>query len=358
MATYYIGADVHSNNIQLAVRSRGKIIDRRSLPTAIPALAEFLDSLRGTKHLAIEEGPMAGWLYRNLSHKVDSFSVADPRRNKLISSDGDHDDKIDSAKLSLLLAGGFLRLVYHTYDDRREELKQMVSLYHDRVREAVRDINKIRARARMHGLAIPRKVVRQPQHRPEWLARLRNPALARQLLLLWVGYDATVQQVHSAKQHMINMARHYPVIKIWRKLPGVGLIRAATIFAYLDTPYRFKKKNNLCKYCGVGLERTTSGTDKKGRPRPTRLRLPWRVNRSLKNAVIGAAISAINQKPNPYRNDYERMVRDGVTPSNARHTVARKLLTDMWGIWKKSCQLDTGQNQRWQSLIYIPGADS
>ena len=29
-------------------------------------------------------------------------------------------------------------------------------------------------------------------------------------------------------------------------------------------------------------------------------------------------------------------MRDGVVPSNARHTVARKLLTVMWGMWKRS----------------------
>jgi hypothetical protein len=34
------------------------------------------------------------------------------------------------------------------------------------------------------------------------------------------------------------------------------------------------------------------------------------------------------------------MVQNGVIPSNARHTVARKLLTAMWGIWKRSCQFD------------------
>jgi hypothetical protein len=31
---------------------------------------------------------------------------------------------------------------------------------------------------------------------------------------------------------------------------------------------------------GVGLQRTTSGTDKKGRPKPARLKLPWAVNRT------------------------------------------------------------------------------
>jgi len=53
---------------------------------------------------------------------------------------------------------------------------------------------------------------------------------------------------------------------------------------------------------------------------------------------MGAALTAINQKQNAFKTDYERMVRDGVVPSNARHTVARKLLTVMWGMWKTSCQ--------------------
>jgi len=91
---------------------------------------------------------MAGWLYRNLNKKVDKLIVCDPRRNKLIGCDGDNDDKIDAAKLALLLWGGYLRAVYHSEDDDRAELKHWVSLYHDRVRDAVRHINKIRARCR------------------------------------------------------------------------------------------------------------------------------------------------------------------------------------------------------------------
>jgi hypothetical protein len=70
------------------------------------------------------------------------------------------------------------------------------------------------------------------------------------------------------------------------------------------------------------------------------LQLPWAANRILKNAILGAALTAINQKQNPFKDHYERMVQNGITPGNARHTVARKLLTVMWGMWKKSCQFD------------------
>jgi len=157
---------VHSNSTELAIEKRGKIVARYSVPTSIPAIINVLDSLQGKKYLAVEEGPMSGWLHRNLNKKLDRFISSDPRRNKLIASEGDKDDKIDSAKLASLLRGGFLREVYHSDDASRAELKHWVSLYHDRVRDAVRSINKIRARCRMHGVTISRSTLRDPVSRP------------------------------------------------------------------------------------------------------------------------------------------------------------------------------------------------
>ena len=340
MATYYIGADVHSNSTELAIEKRNKIVARYAVPTTIPAISNVLDSLQGKKHLAFEEGPMAGWLYRNLNKKVDKLIACDPRRNKLICSDGDRDDKIDAVKLASLLRGGYLRAVYHSDNNERAQLKHWVSLYHDRVHDAVRNINKIRARCRMHGVRIARLVLRAAAHRLKWLSELKQPALTKQLKMLWIGYDATAKQARIAKQQLIELSKDYDIIRLWKELPGIGIIRATTLFAYLDTPWRFKKKNKLWKYCGVGLQRTTSGTDKKGRPKPARLQLPWAVNRRLKEAVLGAATSAINGKDNVFKDYYERMVQDGVMPSNARHAVARKMLTVMWGMWKTNSRFD------------------
>ena len=338
--TYYIGADVHSNSTELVIEKRNKIVARYSVPTTIPAISNVLDSLQGKKYIAIEEGPMAGWLYRNLNKKVDKFIASDPRRNKLICSDGDSDDRIDATKLASLLRGNYLRAVYHSDDDQRSELKHWVALYHDRVRDAVRHINKIRARCRMHGLQIPRLVLRDSSRRSHWLSNIKHHALAKQLNMLWIGYDATAKQTRVAKQQLIALSKKYPIVHFWKELPGIGLIRATTLFAFMDTPWRFKQKNKLWKYCGVGLQRSASGTDKKGRPKPARLQLPWAVNRTLKNAALGAALSAINQKSNAFKDYYERMVQDGVITSNARHAVARKLLTVMWGMWKTNTRFD------------------
>jgi len=124
-------------------------------------------------------------------------------------------------------------------------------------------------------------------------------------------------------------------------LPGVGPVRAITLYAYLDTPWRFDNNpHKLWKYCGVGLERSSSGKDRHGRMKVGQLQLAWQVNRRLKNAVMGAAVSAIRQGNNVFAAQHERLVRNGLTAGNVLHAVARKILTVMWGMWKTGTRFD------------------
>jgi len=340
MVNYYIGADVDSKMTELAIEKKEKIVQRYRVPTTIPALREVLGSIPRTKFMTFEEGPMAGWLYRNLKDNVDSLLVCDPRRNKLIACDGDKDDSIDAAKLAALLRGGFLREVHQSDDMGRVVLKQWVSLYHDKVREAVRQINKIRGRCRMYGIRIPRQALRDQNYRCKWMAELKEKDLAEQLAVLWIGFDTASEQVQMARKQLIRHSKDYEIIRYWSEVAGIALIRATTMLAYLDTPWRFSNEKKLWKYCGVGLQRTASGTDRFGKPNRGKLQLAWAVNRQLKGVVTGAAMSAINQKNNIFAYEYERMIRNGLTQSNARHAVARKMLSVLWAMWKTSSRFD------------------
>jgi transposase len=341
MVIYYIGADVHSNNTELCIERNGKIVQRHALPTTIRALRGVLDGLQGRKHLTFEEGPLAGWLYRNLKDHVDALTVCDPRRNRLITEAGDKDDRIDAAKLAALLRGGYLHPVYHSDDPQRICLKRWVTLYHDRVKDATRSINKLRGCCRAYGQRVPRRALRDPVIRQAWWASLETD-LADQVRLLWKSYDVHAAQVRAAKRQLARRARAFPIIAYWSALPGVGPIRSTTLFAYLDTPWRFQRKSQLWKYCGVGLQRSSSGQDRHGRDRSARLRLAWAVNKRLKNVVMGTAISAIRSRDNVFREAYERMLAHGTLASNARHSIARKMLTVMWGMWKNQQPFDIG----------------
>lgn len=341
MAISYIGADVDCKMTELAVEQRGKIVQRDRVLTDVKSLRTFLASVSGRKVMIIEECPMSGWLYRNLRTYVEKFVVCDPRRNKVIYDDGDKTDAIDATELAALYRGGYIREVYHTDDEGRLALKEIVSLYHDRVRDAVRQINKLRGRARGCGVRIPSRTLCDGDYRRQWLAELEDRALAERLAILWVGLDAVRRQVKRVRRALTRGVKAYPIIKYWQDLPGVGLIRAVTLFAYLDTPWRFKTPKKLYKYCGLGLKRTASGTDKKGRPRSGYVRLYRAVNRRLKAAIQGATLSAINQGDNPFAAYYYRALQNGMTLSNARHAVGRKMLTVMWGMWKTNSPYET-----------------
>jgi len=326
---------VDSRMTNLAVERNGRIVQELCVPTTIPALRAALDSIGRPRKLTFEEGPMADWLGRNLRPAVDELVICDPRRNGLISQDGDSDDVIDARKLASLLRGGYLRAVYHREDPKRVALKQWVGLYHDRVKDAVRQINKIRGLCLQHGVRPPRGVLRNLERRETWLRDLGGHPLAGQAGMLFVGFDAIAGQVAMARRTMVALAKPHKIIRYWQDLPGVGPIRAITLFAYLDTPWRFgNNPHKLWKYCGVGLERSSSGKDRYGRMKVGQLQLAWQVNRRLKAAVMGAAVSAVQQGENEFADQYERLVRHGLTVSNALHTVARKMLSVEWGMWK------------------------
>jgi hypothetical protein len=70
------------------------------------------------------------------------------------------------------------------------------------------------------------------------------------------------------------------------------------------------------------------------------LKLPWAIARRLKNAVMGAATTAIERGDNAFKDYYKRMVSNGITPANARHSVARKLVSTTSAMWKKSSEYD------------------
>jgi transposase len=108
----------------------------------------------------------------------------------------------------------------------------------------------------------------------------------------------------------------------------VGWIRAATLYAYLDTPWRFRSKAALWKYLGIGLERERSG---KG---PGHVGVPLLTHRLLKNTILGAAQSAVAQGKNPFADLYGRWLKQGLSARLARRNVARAESATLWGMWK------------------------
>ena len=339
---HYIAMDTHCQSTDICVKTRANAPGRKwHVATTIPALREVIESIKKPRHLAFEEGPLASWLFRNLKKDAEKITVCDPRKNAWIAKGGDKDDPIDADKLADLLAGGFLKPVHHSDDVRRDVFKQLVGSYHERVTHRVAESNKVIGALRRWGIVVRESGFKDKAERKELLAKLpEGPELAPtrlSLKLLIEGYDQAVKQEKSLRQELTRLAKKEEVVVRLTELPGIAWVRAATFYVYLDTPWRFRSKQAVWKYLGIGLVRQTSGDG------PEYLSVNLAANRTLKSMIQGAAESAIMQGENPFAEQHRRWTDNGLSPRNARRNVARSLAAVMWGMWKNGGVYDPKQ---------------
>lgn len=331
----YVAFDVHCAFCEGGwVTESGKEKQSWRVPTAIPALSDAIRSVPRPRLLVVEEGPLADWLVRELSGEVDQVVVADPYRNALIAKEGDKDDRIDWRKLAHLTRGGYVKAVHHNGTLERSVFKQHVQLYHQRVRLRHAEALRVVWRLRRFGLTAV-KVKDLAGDRDALLERLPDSALLRRdLRTMLEGYDLATEHLGRIRREMVKASRAYEPVGRFCALPGVKAVRAASFFAVVDTPFRFKSKQALWKYMGIGLERRRSGNG------PLRLRVPLRCNRLLKNVILGAAKSATASKDNPFADQYQRWLGMNCSPRVARRNVARSMAAVMWGMWKSGSAYD------------------
>jgi len=327
---YWIAMDVHSSTCELiAATPGGRVRDRWTVATRLPELVEVVRSVPRPRAVVMEEGPLAGWLYRSLQAEADEVVACDPRRNHLIAKDGDKDDPIDAEKLLQLTRGGFVRRIHHSEEESRALFKQHVALYHDRVRLRVAEAQRLIWLVRQWGVVVREKDFADPEDRPALRDRLpAGRTMSRDLEAMFNSYDATCEQADRLREELVRQARRIEPVRRFTDLPGVRWVRAATFYAYIDTPFRFRNKSALWKYMGIGLERRRSGEG------PPRLRVPKRCHRPLKNMILGAAKSAVASGDNPFADEYARHLHEGRSPRIARRNVARSLAAVMWGMFK------------------------
>jgi transposase len=102
----YIGMDVHTETISIAVRNGDGMRDRNQGEHIL----QFFQGLSGSLQVTFEEGTWAAWLYDLLKPHVTELVVCNPRKSALLK-EGSKSDRIDAKKLAELLRNGSLSAV-------------------------------------------------------------------------------------------------------------------------------------------------------------------------------------------------------------------------------------------------------
>jgi transposase len=343
--TKYVGMDVHTATISVAVLNYdGKSIMESVIEAKGATVIQFLQGLRGELFLTFEEGTWSAWLYDLLQPHVTKIVVCDPRRNALLQ-EGSANDRIDARKLAELLRTNSLRSVYHGENGLRT-LKELARAYLTISKDLTRVMNRVKAIYRSWGIPCAGQSVYHPRHRGEWLRKITQASVRRRAELFYEQLDALVPLRKQARQELLAESKKHEAFKLLRSIPSLGPIRAAVLMAILQTPHRFRTKRVLWKYSGFGVVTQTSADHRYVNGRLQRSKKPAFVrgldpahNHRLKDVFKSAAIQASTKK-GPFGEFYEALVAKGMRPEMARLTLARKIATISWMVWKKGVAFD------------------
>ena len=324
--TKHVALDVHQATTIASVREdSGRVIARAILPTEEPALVEFFQGMRGTIHVAFEEGTQAQWVHDLLAQLVDRVVVCDRRGQ---SRSGNKADQVDADQLSEQLRRGNLRAVYHASGERTT-LKELTRSYTNLVEDSTRVMLRLKALFRARGLRVPGKRVYHPRERAEWLAKLAERGA-----------------------RLRAEAQRDPAWGVLGTIPFFGPVRVALLLATMQTPWRFRTKRNLWAYAGLAVVTRSSAEYAIIAGRPVRRRrapltrgLNRNHNRVLKDVFKGAATAA-TARPGPLQDWYQERLAGGMRAELARVTLTRKLAALTLRLWKKGERYDPAQLTR------------
>lgn len=330
----YIACDVHPRNIFVVVLDEdGKCLHEKQYPTSAEDMIGMVEMFSDPKLIILEETDIAAWLVRILRERDYDVVVADPVENAWIARDENIDDMDAARKLAELARAGLINPVHHP-ERKRQELKQVVMHYHECSEEAARAKNKLNSHFCRQGIyPVDRDAYRPTEENP-WLVKLDDgfPRWKAEMLLERV--QALQQQKQTVYERMMAQAGQHDEVIRFMDVPGMGPVRSATFFAIIDTPQRFSKRSKMCSYCGVGISRKLSDQTIGA------AHLTWKCNRRLKDAVMGAARSAITSGNNKYAQKFLNRVAAGKEAHKARADVARSIVGTLRAMWIRGEEYD------------------
>ena len=166
--------------------------------------------------------------------------------------------------------------------------------------------------------------------------------------------EATLEQIYMledlrsrASDVMLDEAKKSEAFRYLSSVPGLGLMRAATVLAIVVSPHRFRKSQHFWSYSGLGIQTTVSAEFAGGRGRWKRQHTPLtrglrHGNALLKEVFKGAAetVSIRMSSEHPIKRHYERLLKKGMKENLAKLTLARKLAAISLAVWKNKEEYD------------------
>jgi transposase len=358
----FIGLDVHSKSITIAIADRGRNGEVRHYgriannPQALDKFCRKLVSTGATLRFVYEAGPCGYRIYRHLNAKGFDCTVAAPSMIPKKSGERIKNDRRDARKLARLHRAGELTAVF--VPDQGDEAMRDLTRAREDARIAAR-----KAKQRLNALLMRHGYIYQGRSRWSkahfsWIADIAMAHVAQQVAL-----QEYIDAVHESLQRVERLTdqirqqvpqwRLAPVAAALQAARGVSLIVAVTTLAELGDLTRFDNAQQLMAHVGLVPSEHSSGDKirrgsitKTGNSHVRRVlveaawayRLPARCSRHLLQRQKGLAHSVVQVAWKAQLRlcaRFRRLTAKGKARQVVAVAIARELIAFMWAIAKQ-----------------------
>lgn len=333
----YIGLDAHTSSCTLAVIGpSGKRLSSQVVATNAAVLIEAIRAIPKNRHLCLEEGPLAGWLYETLTPHVQEVVVAG-----VVQSRGPKSDQQDAFALAEQLRIGAVKRRIYKERGQFTRLVYVAKAYEVLVGDSVRVQQRIKSLLRSRGVPVIGRKVYSEAGRGAYVAQLPT-AIQTAIEFYYQQHDRLRELRRVAAAELVTEARKHTVFRYVRSCPGFGDVRTALLLPIVLTPHRFADKRAFWSYCGFAVVTRSSSDwvrDRDGQwmraAVPQTRGLNKQHNRTLKDVFKSAATTVILQaRDEPLYQHYCRLLEGGTKPNLAKLTIARQLAAIVLALWR------------------------
>lgn len=291
-----VGLDVAKKSWKVTVRTKDLVLRSVSVPSEPEALVKVLRrQYPGARfRLVYEAGCFGFWIHDALEEAGIEVLVVAPHQ---LPSDLVKTDRLDSAKLARLLAGGLLRGIWVPSVEDREEraiVRRRGQLL--RVRRCLQD--QIKKLLLFHGVSVP-------EEPPNGSWSLRYVAALQQLEFSSALFTRTFHEMVEdylelkrrvrAQERLIGelakTGKYAERLALLRTIPGVGMLTGMILLVELQDVARFGSAEKMASYLGLNPQQFSTGD------RERMGHITSAGNRFVRHTLVELAWRAIRRDP-------------------------------------------------------------
>lgn len=252
----FVGVDLHKTQFTICILRNGETVtDAEKYPTDDEGYSSFISRLEKLRHadgsvsIAIESTGNSRYFKEMMTRIGYDVTVVNTLRFKVVNLSTKKTDKNDAHTLAEFLSRDILPHS-HLCNAHSEAIRRVLKSRSLLVQNAVALKNQAHAILLAYGIITRTAQFQSKAGRNRILQSLPDD-IVKITAVLFETLDSIESQQRKLERRLRTMTSGDSTVGLLMTIPGIGIVNACTISAYIDDIDRFETYKNFSAYCGL-----------------------------------------------------------------------------------------------------------